>query len=110
MVPNLLAAVAVLGLMGWLGIPLDVMTITIAAIVVGIGVDDSIHYVHRFREEFARDGDYTAAVLRSHATIGLAMYYTSVIITAGFCDPGVFEFHSDHLFRPALPVSRWSLP
>jgi predicted RND superfamily exporter protein len=84
MIPNLLAAVAVLGLMGWLGIPLDIMTITIAAIVVGIGVDDSIHYVHRFREEFARDGDYTAAVLRSHGTIGLAMYYTSVIITAGF--------------------------
>ncbi len=84
LVPNLLAASTVLGAMGWLGIPLDIMTITIAAIAVGIGVDDSIHYLHRFREEFARDGNYVAAVQRSHDSIGRAMYYTSIIITAGF--------------------------
>ena len=84
LVPNLLAAVAVLGFMGWVGVPLDIMTITIAAIVVGIGVDDSIHYVHRFRQEFAHDGDYLGAVSRSHGSIGRAMFYTSVIVTAGF--------------------------
>jgi len=74
----------VLGLMGWLGIPLDLMTITIAAITVGIGVDDTIHYVHRFREEFAEDGDYTAAIIRSHGSIGRAMYYTTVTVVLGF--------------------------
>jgi len=82
--PNLLAAGLVLGVMGLLGIPLDIMTITIAAIVVGIGVDDCIHYIHRFRSEFAIDGDYRAAMLRSHASIGRAMYYTTVTIMVGF--------------------------
>ena len=83
-VPNVLAAVAVLGLMGLASIPLDIMTITIAAIVVGIGVDNTIHYLHRFRIEFAVDRDYIGAMRRSHGSIGRAMYYTSIIITAGF--------------------------
>ena len=83
-VPNILAAGAVLGLMGLLSIPLDIMTITIAAIVIGIGVDDTIHYMHRFRQEFAVDGDYIGAMRRSHASIGRAMYYTSIIVTIGF--------------------------
>ena len=82
--PNLLAAGVVLGTMGLTGVPLDVMTITIAAIVVGIGVDDCIHYVFRFRHEFAIDHDYVAATYRSHGSIGKAMYYTSVTIVAGF--------------------------
>jgi len=84
LVPNFLAAGAVLGLMGLLGIPLDIMTITIAAIVIGIGVDDTIHYLHRFRVEFEVDRDYHAAVQRSHGSIGRAMYYTSIIIAVGF--------------------------
>ncbi|RLA34323.1 MAG: transporter [Gammaproteobacteria bacterium] len=83
-VPNLTSACLVLGLMGWLGIPLDLMTITIAAITVGIGVDDTIHYVHRFRREFSVDGDYRAAVARCHRSIGRAIYYTSVTIMLGF--------------------------
>jgi predicted RND superfamily exporter protein len=70
--------------MGWCAIPLDLMTITIAAITIGIGVDDSIHYVHRFREEFARDQEHWPAVRRCHRTIGRAMYYTSVTIILGF--------------------------
>ena len=82
--PNLLAAGAVLGGMGLAGIPLDMMTITIAAITVGIGVDDTIHYVHRFKAEFAQDQNYLAAMYRSHASIGKAMYYTSIIIVFGF--------------------------
>ena len=82
--PNVLAAGLVLGVMGLLGIPLDIMTITIAAIVVGIGVDDCIHYLHRFRVEFAVDGDYRRAMHRSHASIGRAMYYTTLTVMVGF--------------------------
>jgi len=84
LVPNMLAAGAVLGMMGLLSIPLDIMTITIAAIIIGIGVDDSIHYMHRFRNEFAACGDYKLAMQRSNGSIGRAMYYTSIIIAAGF--------------------------
>lgn len=84
LVPNFLAAGAVLGLMGLLGIPLDIMTITIAAIVIGIGVDDTIHYLHRFKIEFATDHNYHLAAQRSHGSIGRAMYYTSIIISVGF--------------------------
>ena len=83
-IPNLVSAILVLGLMGWLGIPLDLMTITIAAITVGIGVDDTIHYVHRFSREFAIDRDYWGAIRRCHRNIGRAIYYTSITIMLGF--------------------------
>jgi len=83
-IPNTIPALFVLGAMGWFGIPLDMMTITIAAIAIGISVDDTIHYVHRFQEEFKEDRDYLATMYRSHASIGRAMLYTTVIITAGF--------------------------
>ena len=82
--PNILAAAMVLGAMGLTGIPLDIMTITIAAIVVGIGVDDTIHYVHRFKREFPKDRNYLATMHRCHASIGRAMYYTSITIIVGF--------------------------
>lgn len=83
-VPNIIAAGFVLGLMGWLNIHLDIMTITIAAITIGIAVDDTIHYIHRFLEEYPKDHDGWAAVRRCHASIGKAMYYTTVTITLGF--------------------------
>ena len=83
-VPNLLSVGTVLGFMGWVGIPLDMMTITIAAISVGIAVDDTIHYIHRFEREYQSDGDYIAAMHRCHGSIGYAMYYTSVVIIVGF--------------------------
>ena len=82
--PNMLAAMMVLGAMGLAGIPLDIMTVTIAAIVVGIGVDNTIHYVHRFQREFQRDRDYLATMHRCHGSIGKAMYYTSITIIVGF--------------------------
>jgi hypothetical protein len=82
--PNIVAAGLVLGVMGLAGIPLDIMTITIAAIVVGIGVDDCIHYVHRFQREFPRDRNYVAAMYRCHGSIGRAMYYTTVTVVIGF--------------------------
>ena len=84
MVPNLLAAMLVLGMMGWLGIPLDIMTITIASITIGIAVDNTIHYIVRFKAEFAHDGNYVEALKRSHNSIGKAIFYTSVTIIMGF--------------------------
>ncbi len=83
-IPNLISAATVLGLMGLMNIPLDIMTITIAAITIGIAVDDTIHYIHRFNEELEVDGNYIAAMHRSHDSVGRAMYYTSIIIVAGF--------------------------
>ncbi|MBN2963303.1 MMPL family transporter [Sulfurospirillum sp. T05] len=83
-VSNIIPMSIVFGLMGWAGLPLDMMTITIAAISIGIGVDDTIHYLHRFREELAHDWNYEAAMERSHQSIGYAMYYTSFAIILGF--------------------------
>jgi predicted RND superfamily exporter protein len=82
--PNLLAAGMVLGVMGLAGIPLDIMTITIAAIVLGIGVDNCIHYVHRYIREFPKDRDYRATMYRCHGSIGRALYYTTVTVVVGF--------------------------
>ncbi len=83
-IPNLISAGVVLGIMGWMKIPLDIMTITIAAITIGIAVDNTIHYMHRFLTEIHKDNDYIAAMKRSHASIGRAMYYTSITIIVGF--------------------------
>jgi predicted RND superfamily exporter protein len=82
--PNLLAAGVVLGGMGIAGIPLDMMTITIAAITVGVGVDHDIHYITRFKHEFAIDHDYIASMHRAHASIGRALFYTAITIIVGF--------------------------
>jgi predicted RND superfamily exporter protein len=82
--PNLLSIGVVLGVMGWLNIPLDMMTITIASISVGIAVDDTIHYIHRFRREIRFDQDYIETLHRCHGSIGHAMFYTSVTIIIGF--------------------------
>ena len=84
MIPNVLPVVFVLGVMGWLKIPLDMMTITIAAISLGIAVDDTIHYIHRFKEEFQSDRKYLPTMYRCHGSIGHAMYYTSITIIIGF--------------------------
>ena len=84
LVPNLLSAGAVLSVMGWAGIPLDMMTITIAAITIGIAVDDTIHYIHRFKEEFETCRNYKQAIKRCHASIGKAVYYTSLTVVVGF--------------------------
>ena len=90
--PSMLASGSVLGLMGWLSIPLDVMTITIAAICIGIGVDHSIHYIHRFRSEIKRQASARIAIEKSHASTGKAIYYTSVIIVVGFSILGLSNF------------------
>lgn len=81
---NIVPIGIIFGFMGWFGVPLDIMTITIAAIAIGIGVDDTIHYIHRFKEEYAKEGTYLKAVTSSDNSIGYAMYYTSVTIMIGF--------------------------
>ena len=82
--PNLLAAAIILGVMGWARIPLDIMTITIASITLGIAVDNSIHYIYRFRSEIERVGDYVETLHYCHANIGRAIFYTAITIIAGF--------------------------
>jgi predicted RND superfamily exporter protein len=83
-ITDVVAVGVVFGFMGWAGIPLDMMTITIAAISLGIAVDDAIHYLHRFKNEVQKDGNYEAALHRAHASIGYAMYYTTLAIMLGF--------------------------
>ncbi len=84
LVPNLLAVGSVLGFMGWLNIPLDMMTITIAAISMGIAVDNTIHYIYRFKKEFMINRAYIKTLHLCHGSIGYAMYYTSITIIIGF--------------------------
>ncbi len=81
---NIVPISIIFGIMGWLKIPLDVMTITIAAISIGIGVDDTIHYIHRFYEEYRKNHNYLFAMKRSHESIGYAMTYTSLVVIIGF--------------------------
>ncbi len=83
-VPNILPATLVLGFMGLKSIPLDLMTITIAAISVGIAVDNTIHYIIRFKREFSHNKSYSKSIKICHGSIGKAMYYTSSIIIIGF--------------------------
>jgi uncharacterized protein len=83
-VPNFIAAFFILGIIGLLGIPLDMMTITIAAITIGIAVDNSIHYIYRFKEEFKKINNYNQTLDRCHSTVGIAILNTSITIVFGF--------------------------
>jgi len=83
-VPNFIAALLILGIIGLLGVPLDMMTITIASITIGIAVDNSIHYIYRFREEFNINKDYTKTLKVCHSTVGVAILNTSITIIFGF--------------------------
>jgi len=83
-IPNVFSAAVVLGIMGVFTIPLDLMTITIAAISVGIAVDNSIHFVHRFSDEFKQNGQYKMSIDVATNNVGQAMFYTTLVITAGF--------------------------
>ena len=83
-VPNFIAAFFILGIIGLAGIPLDMMTITIAAITIGIAVDNSIHYIYRFKEEFLKVKDYKKTLKLCHSTVGIAILNTSITIVFGF--------------------------
>ncbi len=83
-IPNFIAAFFILGIIGLSGIPLDMMTITIAAITIGIAVDNSIHYIYRFKEEFNKIKDYNKTLKTCHSTVGVAILNTSITIVFGF--------------------------
>ena len=83
-IPNFIAAFAILGLIGSLNIPLDMMTITIAAITIGIAVDNSIHYIYRFIEEYKNNNNYKEVIRICHSTVGVAIFNTSITIVFGF--------------------------
>ncbi len=119
---NMVPISVIFGIMGVTGIPLDIMSITIASIALGITVDNTIHYFYRFREELARDGDYIASMHRAHATIAFGMFYYSlativgflVLVTSNFIPTLIFglltvvvllvAIVSDLLFSPLLVV------
>jgi len=84
MIPNVLPILATLGLMGWVGIPINTATAVISCVAIGIAVDDTIHYLVRFRKELGTDGDYVGATYRSLTGVGRAMVYTSLVNTGGF--------------------------
>lgn len=89
MVPNIFSVSTVLGFMGWFHIPLDMMTITIASITIGVAVDNAIHYIYHYRSEFLKDGDRVGAMFRTHRSVGHAMAFSTITICFGF---GVLVF------------------
>ena len=83
-VANTAPVSVIFGFMGWMQIPLDMMTITIASISIGIAVDNTIHYIHRYTYEYNNSQDYISSMFNAHSSIGKAMFYTSLIIMIGF--------------------------
>jgi hypothetical protein len=96
--------------MGLAGIPLDIMTITIAAIVVGIGVDDCVHYVHRFKREFPLDRDYLATMYRCHGSIGRALYYTTLTLVDRLQHPDPVELQPEPVLRVLTVIAMTAAP
>ena len=84
MIPNLIPIAITLGVMGYVGINLDVATIMIASVAIGISVDDTIHFLYRFKEEFKKDGDHYLAIQRTLSGVGRALIFTTVVATCGF--------------------------
>jgi len=120
MVPNLIPIWMTLGLMGWLDIPLDNSSLLIGCIVIGLAVDDTIHFMHKFHRYFVATGDTRAAVRKTLETTGAALLFTSVVLASGFavmtlaymsnaaqfgmltCFATVAAFTADILISPAL--------
>jgi predicted RND superfamily exporter protein len=82
--PNIIPSLVILGIMGLTNIPLDIMTITIAAIAIGIGIDNAVHYISRFQNELLKDDDYLSSMHRTHGSIGISMFYTAATVALGF--------------------------
>ena len=98
MVPNLMPVVAVLGVMGWLGVPLDSTTMMVGAMVIGIAVDDTIHFMHKFHRYYEESGDLEGAVADTMRTTGSAMLFTSLVLVAGFSVFGLSELANIRIF------------
>ena len=102
LIPNIFVASSVMGLLGLLNIPLDIMTITVAAISVGMAVDNTIHYIYRYKKELKKTGSVEQALENAHATTGRAIFYTATTIAAGFCILSLSNFF------PTVTVSTFS--
>jgi predicted RND superfamily exporter protein len=89
MIPNLIPVVLTLGFMGWVGISLNFSTLLVGSIIIGLAVDDTIHFMHQFSRRYDATGDVAAAVRETLATTGSAMFVTSVVLTLSF---GIFVF------------------
>ncbi|MCA9501827.1 MAG: MMPL family transporter [Myxococcales bacterium] len=98
MVPNLLPVVAVLGVMGWLSRPLDMTTMIVGAMVIGIAVDDTIHFMHKFHRYFQETGDIEFAVCETLRTTGSALLFTSLVLASGFAIFGLSEMKNIQTF------------
>ena len=92
-IPNFLSAGAVIGTIGLVGIPLDVMTVTVAAVSIGMGVDNTIHYIFRFKKEYDSTKDYLLSSKNTHITIGKALLFTSMTIIFGFLSLSMSNFN-----------------
>ena len=93
MIPNFLSAGAVIGTIGLVGIPLDVMTVTVAAVSIGMGVDNTIHYIFRFKKEYDSTKNYLLSSKNTHTTIGKALLFTSMTIIFGFLSLSMSNFN-----------------
>jgi predicted RND superfamily exporter protein len=98
LVPNIFVASSVMGLLGLLSIPLDIMTITVAAISVGMAVDNTIHYIYRYKKELKKHDAVDLALKNAHSTTGRAIFYTATTISAGFCILSLSNFFPTILF------------
>ena len=98
LIPNIFVASSVMGLLGLLKIPLDIMTITVAAISVGMAVDNTIHYIYRYKKELKKTDSVEKALENAHTTTGRAIFYTATTIAAGFCILSLSNFFPTVLF------------
>ena len=98
LIPNVFVASSVMGLLGLLKIPLDIMTITVAAISVGMAVDNTIHYIYRYKKELKKTNSVEQALENAHTTTGRAIFYTATTIAAGFCILSLSNFFPTVLF------------
>ena len=84
MIPNLAPVIFALGLMGWLEIKIDMINLMLGSIVIGLAVDDTIHFMHNFRREIEATGDPLEAVSNTLRGTGQALLFTSFVLASGF--------------------------
>jgi predicted RND superfamily exporter protein len=98
LIPNIFVASSVVGILGLLNIPLDIMTITVAAISVGMAVDNTIHYIYRYKKEMKSTHSFEIALYNAHTTTGRAIFYTASTIATGFSILSLSNFFPTQLF------------
>ena len=98
LIPNIFVALSVVGTLGLLGLPLDIMTITVAAISVGMAVDNTIHYMYRYKKEMKKTNDPLISMRNTHINVGRALFYTAATISVGFSILAFSNFFPTILF------------